>query len=140
MVPFLCGKSCGKREKTRPQNEHIQVQLLWDSQTSAIRFEVTDNGKGVTEAQAHALFESGVAVNSKERKWYWFAGSKTYVVGLAAQLVPSDPRFGSEYRSFKPPKMHPIFLTFQGAEETSFREILHAKPCHVYNKLECFQS
>ena len=131
MVPFLCGKSCGKREKTRPPKRTYSRQLLWDSQTSAIRFEVTDNGKGVTEAQAHALFrDQGVArIIQKSGNGIGLQAVKTYVAGLGGTVGAERSTFWFRIPIIQTPtKMHPIFLTFQGAEETSFRKYYMPSP------------
>jgi signal transduction histidine kinase/CheY-like chemotaxis protein len=103
----------------------IQVQLLWDPRASSIRFEVTDSGSGVTEAQARALFRdhSRVPVIKKSGNGIGLQAVKTYIRGLGGMVGAERSTFWFRLPvSHRHTKMHPVFLTFQGGEETNFRK------------------
>ena len=103
----------------------IQVQLLWDPPASVIRFEVTDSGSGVTEAQCHALFRdhSGAPVIQKTGHGIGLQSVQTYIRGLGGTCGAVRSTFWLRLPIIqRPTKMGRIFLNFQGTEETNFRK------------------
>ena len=114
----------GNAKKHGPKHSKINVRLLWLAQSSTIKVEVKDEGKGVSSHQALTIFRDDRPLGAHiGENGIGLQAVRTYISGLGGSVGADGSTFWLKLPVVEEPvNMHPLFLTFTGNAELKFCE------------------